>query len=215
MGPLVKDLTWACTLIHSESDLKIHLCFPTLVAVEIRELVKVFEPDSFNDKFEWPFIFPLALKAASPSFCSRSNQSVHTVSRVRSWMCDVGLYNSDLMFIVCLAPTYTLPLWPICIANPLQGQLLLPLSFFMLNSNHYFQRRASPKLLYQVCVLGGGKSPVQHSTQVLRFIIALLFSNLGDRKQITATKKVRIFIWICFHFAIKVSLTIIFWKFLI
>lgn len=29
-----------------------HLCFTTLVAVEIRELVKVFEPDSFNDKFE-------------------------------------------------------------------------------------------------------------------------------------------------------------------
>lgn len=102
-------------------------------------------------------------------------------------MCDVGLYNSDLMFIVCRGPTYTLLLWHICIANPLRGQLLLPLSFFMLNSNHYFQRRASPKLLYQVCVLGGGKAPVRHSTQVLRFLITLLFSNLGDPNQITET----------------------------
>lgn len=28
-----------------------HLCLATLVAEEIRELVKVFELDSFNDKF--------------------------------------------------------------------------------------------------------------------------------------------------------------------
>lgn len=166
-----------------------HLCFTTLVAVEIRRLVKVFEPDSFNDKFQWPFIFPLAFKAARPSFCSQSNQSVCTVSRVGSWMCDVGLCNSDLMFIVYLGPTYSLPLWPICIANPLRGQLPLPLSFFMLNSNHYFQRKASPKLLYQVCVLGGGKAPVQHSTQAPRFIITLLFSNLGDPNQITETER--------------------------
>lgn len=158
------------------------------MAAEIRELVKVFEPDSFNDKFEWPFIFPLALKAASPSFCSQSNQSVHTVSTVRSWMCDVGLWNSDLMFIVCLGPNYTLPLGPICIANPLRGQLLLPFSFFMLNSNHYFQRKASPKLLYQVCVLGGSKAPVRHPAQVLHFIITLLFFNLEDWNQIANRK---------------------------
>lgn len=164
------------------------------------------------------FHFPFSIESSySPSFCSQSNQSVYTVSRVRSWMCDVGLYNSDLMLIVCLGLTYTLPLWLICIANPLQGQLLLPLSFFMLNSKHYFQRKASPKLLYQVCVLGGGKAPVQHSTQVLRFIVTLLFSNLGDPNQITKNKKVRIFILILiffFYFTLQLKhpLTILLWK---
>lgn len=88
----------------------------------MRELVKAFEPDHFKDKFEWPFIFPLALKAAGPYFfCSHSDQSVSTVSPVRSWMCDVGRWNSDLMFIVRLDPKLNPPTPAHLHSKPLYG----------------------------------------------------------------------------------------------
>lgn len=63
------------------------------------------------------------------------------------------------LFFCILTCCCTLPLPGHLHGNPLPDQLLLPFSFFMLNSNHYFQRKASPKLLYQVFVLGGGKPP--------------------------------------------------------
>lgn len=64
----------------------------------------------------------------------------------------------EVLFFCILTCCCTLPLHVNLHGNPLPGQLL-PFSFFMLNSNHYFQRKASPKLLYQAFVLGGGKPP--------------------------------------------------------
>ncbi|XP_067369403.1 small conductance calcium-activated potassium channel protein 1b isoform X2 [Channa argus] len=47
------------------------------------------------------------------------------------------------------------------------------LFFFMLNPNHYFQRKASPKLLYQVLVLGGGK-PLSTTHSAARLCTSVL-----------------------------------------
>lgn len=169
------------------------LCLATLVAEEIRDRVKAFEPDSFNDKFTWPFIFPFALKAARSSFCLQSDQSVCAQF--------LGLDLGRVMFrprtliwrfFVCLYPTCTLPLCVHLHSNPLPGQLLLPFSFFMLNSNHYFQRKASPKLLYQVFVLGGGKLLSDTHSDCSASSLHFCSSTLETKN--IETKKVRTFI---------------------
>lgn len=56
--------------------------------------------------------------------------------------------------------------------NPLEGQLLPPFAFSLLNSNHYFQRKACP---ISTVSTESAEAPVQHATNLLLFLTLLLF----------------------------------------
>lgn len=85
-------------------------------------------------------------------FLFLTNQSVHSqftgISLSMYVWCSAFTLWSDVTGFCILTCCCTLPLPVHLHGNPLAGQLLLPFSFFMLNSNHYFQRKGSPKLLY-------------------------------------------------------------------
>lgn len=164
------DLHWwhrtPTSLIHSEPDLKMGtFVLQALLGDEIRDRAKAFEPQSFNDNFSWPFIFHSALKATISIFLFIPWQPQQSTPSLCLWViCVMFRLNMPVwcsrffFFFLCLLTCCrTLPLCVHLLGNPLPGQLLLPFSSFMLNSNHYFQRKASLKLLYWAFVPGGGK----------------------------------------------------------
>lgn len=76
--------------IDSEPDLKMGtFVLQALLVDEIRERAKVFEPKSFNDNFNWPFIFRSALKATISFLFSPVNPAAHSHLMSLSYMCDV------------------------------------------------------------------------------------------------------------------------------
>lgn len=76
--------------IDSEPDLKMGtFVLQALLVDEIRERAKAFEPKSFNDNFNWPFIFHSALKATISFLFSPVNPAAHSHLMSLSYMCDV------------------------------------------------------------------------------------------------------------------------------
>lgn len=85
--------------IDSEPDSKMGtFVLQALLVDEIRERAKAFEPKSFNDNFNWPFIFRSALKATISFLFSPVNPAAHSHLMSLSYMCDVPPEHSGLMF---------------------------------------------------------------------------------------------------------------------